>query len=382
MHDSYKLSVVNVTSIILIVRTYIGTATQILTIPDIVDYTIIILGICLCLIQIIARKYSRRELTVLAVAGVLILVSALKSKEYTIFYTFLMILLIGKKDLKTFLRRFLKLSICLVMLVTTVYSVELLLGIARLSTKSGIMTFTGGYSTGNVFGFICFWLISLYIYIEYDWLALKKIFFFCVLQFALAYIAGCKTVMVMAAISLVGLLFLKKNWLGERLLTHITKWIFFVVGVMYFGVIQIFSQASGRFFWIVFVIDNFLTGRIRNSALLYDIYGFSVIGQRIQKGNVEFNEFYRLTRVTVDGMYPLLFLQVGIVVFILLSIAFFMISRRHRVTKVEMFFIIMFVFSGLSEMFVANGIMCFPLLFLGRAIYETNEENSLDYGGS
>lgn len=369
MRNSYKWSVVNVASILLIVRAYVGSATQIFTIPDFIDYTVIILGIFMCLMLIIVRKYNQRELAVLAIVGLLILVSALKSKEYTIFYTFLMILLIGDKDLKYFLKKYLRLSIFLVLLVVAIYCVKLLLGDVSLSAKSGLATFTGGYSTGNVFAFICFWLVSLYIYVEFERLRIVRTFLLCVLQFVLAYIAGCKTVMALSAINFVGLFLLKNNLLGEKLLSHVTRWMFFVVGIIYYGAIQIYSQAAGKLYGVVYVVDIFLTGRIRNSALLYDKYGFSIIGQYVQKGNVDFDEYYRLTRATIDGIYPLLFLQAGLVIFLLLSVAFFMISKKNKCSNLEMFFIIVFVFSGLSEMFVANGIICFPLLFLGRAIY-------------
>lgn len=381
MRDLHKCSVINVAAILLIVRAYIGSATQIFTIPDFIDYIVIILGIFLCLIQIIVRKYKQQELVTLAIVGLLILISALKSKEYTIFYTFLMILLIGEKELRYFLKRYLRFSIFLVSLVAAIYCVELLLGNVSLSVKSGLTTFTGGYATGNVFAFICFWLISSYIYVEFERLGIRRTFLLCILQFILAYIAGCKTVMALSVINFLGLYLLKSNLIKKKLLSYVTRWLFFVVGIIYYGAIQIYSQAAGNLYWIVYVVDNFLTGRIRNSALLYDKYGFSVLGQYIRKGTVNFDEHYKLTRVTVDGIYPLLFLQVGLVIFLLFSIAFFIISKKDKCTNLEMFFIFMFVLSGLSEMFVANGIICFPLLLLGRVVYISKRKTS-ELGGT
>lgn len=377
MHNSTRWTALNVTSVLLILRAYIGSATQLFTIPDYIDYFIILLCIILCFMQVLVRRYPIGELVPLFVTSLIVLISALLSREYTVFYSLMMILLIGRTDVKEYLRKYQKTRVILFSLIVLLYTLELMTGVIEISFKRNRATFTGGFATGNAFAFLCFWLISSEIYINFEKKSNWNLIVLCIFQFLFSYIAACKTAMLLAILNCFFLLILKNYRVPERIITIACRWMFPVLGILYLAATIIFARGSGKLYTLVYMIDYALTGRIRNTAYLYEKYGFTVLGQQIEKGAIEYNDYYRLTRATVDGVYPLLFLQIGLIVFVLISVAFVLVNKRYYISKLDCYFLILLVLSGLSEMFVANSIICFPFLLLGGAIFRKQKKPQL-----
>lgn len=372
MSNSYKSSVLNVASIVLLTRMYVGAATQIFAIPDFLDKSLVVFCAILCAIQISVRKYNKLEFIGLFFFGIIIVISAILSKEYTFLYTFMLVLLIGKNSVKSFLSYYFRYCAALLISINIIYVAGLALGMVELSIKNGQNCFTGGFATGNAYAFIVFWLVSLYLYIHFDDCKIGHIIGFTVLSFLISYISLCKTVMVLSIINGIAITLLKNGWYPKKILEFLARWLFPVLGVAYCSAITIFANKMGSNYAAVFAIDHFLTGRIRNAAYYYEKFGFTFWGREISKGAISYDDYYRLTSVTIDGLYPLLFLQVGFCMFILLCLAFVLVKKNKEVGRVELYFLIVYVIFGLSEMFVANGIICFPLLIFAGILFNKN----------
>ena len=214
-------------------------------------------------------------------------------------------------------------------------------GVLDISFKGKQAMFTGGFATGNVFAFMCFWLISSEIYINFEKKSNWGLIVLCAFQFLFSYIAASKTGMLLAILNCVFLLIMKNFRVPDRIITIGCRWLFPVLGILYLVATIVFARSSGKLYTLVYMIDHALTGRIRNTAYLYEKYGFTVIGQQIEKGAIEYNDYYRLTKATVDGVFPLLFLQLGLIVFVMISVAFVLINKRYYISKLDCYFLIL-----------------------------------------
>ena len=152
------------------------------------------------------------------------------------------------------------------------------------------------------------------------------------------------------------------------------------MGALYYACVSIFYSGSGALYYTVYFVDNFLTGRIRNTAYLVSKYGVTIWGNYVQKGTIEYDTYYQLTRATVDGGYALLFLQAGVVYFILISIGFVLLYKKYKCDDFEIWTICLFIVYNLSEVFVMNAFICFPVLLLGKVIFD-REKYGIDIQG-
>lgn len=370
----------NVAVILMILRMFLGSATKIFTIPDVVDWTIILVSAILIVIDFINRQlYSKKELTLVTLVSLVTIVSAFLSGEFTLMYSVLLIFAVGREDITEFLKGFLPLKVFLVILIILLYIAGIAFGSIAISTKNGFSSFTGGFETGNVFAFVIFWLVMEYMYTKRHDLSIPKIILCSLMQLFVARISGCKTVLCLSIISCIVLIFLQFRKM-PKVGTLFSRFGFVIVGALYYACVSIFYSGSGALYYTVYFVDNFLTGRIRNTAYLVSKYGVTIWGNYVQKGTIEYDTYYQLTRATVDGGYALLFLQAGVVYFILISIGFVLLYKKYKCDDFEIWTICLFIVYNLSEVFVMNAFICFPVLLLGKVIFD-REKYGIDIQG-
>ena len=366
-------SIRNVAVILMILRMFLGSATKIFSIPDVVDWTIILLSTILIVIDFLCRQlYSKKELILVILISLVAIISAYLSGEFTLLYSVLLIFVVGRENITDFLKRFLPLKVFLMVLIVLLYIAGIAFGSIAISTKNGLTSFTGGFETGNVFAFVIFWLVMEYMYTRRNDLSIPRIFLCSLFQLFIARISGCKTVLYLSIISCIVLIVLQFRKM-PKVGTIFSRFGFVIVGALYYSSVLIFYSGSGILYYAVYYIDNFLTGRIRNTAYLVSKYGVTIWGNYVQKGTIDYDTYYQLTRVTVDGGYALLFLQAGVISFILISFGFILLHKKYKCDDFEIWIICLFIVYNLSEVFVMNAFICFPMLLLGKLIFNSEE---------
>ena len=119
-------------------------------------------------------------------------------------------------------------------------------------------------------------------------------------------------------------------------------------------------------------VDDLLSRRVSLGKVAIDEYGIAIIPQKISYNTiVQWEDKYTMYLV-LDSIYTRSAVSYGMLVLGLLILGFY--RKNQNITNKEAIFIIMFALTGITENYILNAYLCFPLLFLGTILYNKNEK--------
>lgn len=363
-----KISLYEVAIIIMTVKITLSILGRPFEIPEIVDTILIVFSLFIFILEYIVNfSYSLKDIILTAILASICLYTSIISKDYNMMITFLLIFSSKNKNFKKTLKYINITKIVLLISICIIYLIILIFRETGPVYKSNILTYTFGFTTANTFAMFCLWCMIEYTYLYFDYFNLKMCSILIFLSLLIGTFSKCKTFIILIFIWLIGLTIIKKNKCKGKLIQKVSQYFFIIIGVLYYVLVIQFYNRGGILYTLSTILDSMLTGRIRNTALLYQIYGITILGQKVNKGVVKWDSYYSLTSVTVDGAYAAFFVQVGIIYFILLSIGFYFLVKRGK--KIDALLVILYSLFSLSEMFSINAFFCFPVLLAGRFMF-------------
>ena len=122
-------------------------------------------------------------------------------------------------------------------------------------------------------------------------------------------------------------------------------------------------RKTGPFYNMVNILDKLLTGRIRQTAHIADLYGFTLIGHNVPIGeNVPYDPFYRISHLVCDGLFSRFLVCNGVIFTIIISVV---IWKYIKYNPKDSDIAILFSIYCVLEVHGSNVFMVYPLLIFG-----------------
>lgn len=361
-----KLDIYKVAIVIMSFRTVIVSATRLVDVPNIIDNLMIISSVLFSLMDFIYyRKYSFRKILIIFFLGLLCCYTSFKTMDYNLFVDYFFILSCVNHDFYKMLNIINRTKIIALISCTCMAVLFSLFGNPILTiTKNGLTTaYCFGFSHSNVYAELVFWCIVEYTFlliVNNRMVKLKKILIPFVIGLFVSHICVCRSAMAALLMWYIGIILSRKEKLPSYMLQKITRIIIPAIGVIYAVLVVIYANRSQS--EAVQYLNILFSGRIGITAKIYETTGISLLGKYVQRGAVDWDSYYLLNSVTIDGMYSSFMIQIGMLY--LFGLSFFNWKSSKLYSGIECVAIIIFSVYGVSEVAMLNGYYGFPLFLI------------------
>lgn len=215
------------------------------------------------------------------------------------------------------------------------------------------------------------WINLEYIYLKYEKIKPISFIFYLIISYGIYRITLSRTILIASIIFFI-LLFYEKYLNKKQLLVKISRFILPILSIIII---------SASFFYEKFPnvekLDDLLSRRVSLGKVAMDLYGITIIPQKVNyKYIVKWKDEYTM-KLVLDSIYTRSAVSYGLLFLGLLIYGFY--KKNREITNKEAIFIIMFAITGITENYILNAYICFPLLFLGRTFYSTQQKEGKEY---
>lgn len=330
------------------------------------------------MIQIVfLQKYSLREICLISVITVPIIVSAVLSTNFFALSTWLFIVAAKETEFERIVHTAYRVLIIMIPLVI----VFNLFGMIEdyTITRNGMIRYSLGFSHPNQLGLRVFQLVACHCYINrnqlkfinYIYIFAAAVFLYVVPNSQTAYICVLAMLLLLFIYK-----FLNKYWIAAL---EFYKNCMVVISVL-FNLLSVFwSLIDLNGHPVIKQINTLLSIRFSSCNRVFQIYGISILGQRIYVTSTERNLVGITTRLFLDNAYMALLLRFGVIVYCIFSLAFIalLIYCKRKEQILLLIILVVYALYGVME----NGLFLTShnifLLMFADVLYEklSNEKN-------
>lgn len=224
----------------------------------------------------------------------------------------------------------------------------------------------------NTCAMLFLWVIFEYMYLNYEKLSFNKFLISSLFFGVIIYLTKSKTSIIVYVLLWL-LIWQNKRKCIKKLVGFFSKYGYIILSAFFAFVTVNYNNLS-----FSRILNTFLTGRLAGAAKTYSTNGFTLFGQYLELGKkIEWDPIYRVTSIWLENAYSMMFLNFGIVYAILIAIALWYAS--DYLTHKDKIFVCAMLIYGISESYIVNIFLCFPLLIVASAIYNKREYLKKNY---
>lgn len=336
--------------------------------PEFVDSAMTALATVVLFFAMIRHKYSKKNLILFLLIGLIVLYSTICSGNYGLLITVITCMAAYREDFNSVIKCIFTTELIFFLIHTGFAVVLNLLGfisIRMVSTSRGFR-YNFGFGHPNTFSIYFLNLVVMWTWLYYFSKNNKRKYLLCMLALTIAvYFFTDTRTMLFGAIVFYGLLLtvsdghIKHKWLTicAGIINPICCFAMIATSVMYASQLK----SSNKNLLIV-ALDYLLSSRIRLGAYGFANYGLTLFGQDLSGRTVVWDQYWKLNGHTFDDVYTYCAMNIGIVWLILIIVLFYKLAKKSY-DKVNIF-IILWALYGVSEVHVLNGYMFFPIFMV------------------
>ena len=295
-------------------------------------------------------------------------------KEYTLFFTLIFTISASNFEFNNVLKYVHKIKLFFLIFITFASLLLLSFGVLKFVEDGGKNTFSFGFSHRNIFSGNVLWLIieSFYLRKKINY----KFYLISMLISLFVYIFTKSDIYLVIIVILIILSLFFKYLKMSSLVKKNIGFSFIAFGI--FIMIAIFSikdrTSISSFF--LYLDDLVFNSRLKLAAKTFELSGqsfFSFFGFKTIRGEIERDQYYGLTSLTIDGLYISLLLQYGFVWLLFFSFLFYKTAVKGN-SKVN---IVLFCFAvySLAEMHCLDALFSFPTTLILLSIVGIQRES-------
>lgn len=348
--------------------------------PTLVDNLLTLIFIISMLYIILYNSYTLVALISIILLGVIISYTYLKTNNYYIIASFLLIFAIKNIDLNRTLKlmyttKFIFLSIHIIAyFIALVYFPDSILYVYRNGVKR--QNFFIGHP--NTFAMIAYWCMFEFVYVKYKKLQDFHFVLFIILSYLVKYYTDSNTGFFISTFVIIAIFLDKKNIHIEKVIIRFLAKYSFAFFSIFFSLITIFySNLSGIALELYNKLNKYLTDRLIYGAFAYDKYELTFFGKSLYFDDKIQWHTYWFDGMTFDNTFLWLLVAFGIFYLVILSIGFYLFSKNA--SNIQCIFVVAYIFYAIMESYVLNAVFCFPLLFLGLFVFNNQKSNTIKY---
>lgn len=340
--------------------------------PEIVDSIFILSFLGLLVWKMAKQVYTKWQVCLLVPLMILCVISCVKMSFFYLIFTIFSIVGIQDVDLECTMKKSSKLKIYILLIHIIVYFACMVVA-PSLVTYSyrtvGEPRYTFFLGHANTAGMYILWAIIEFWYAFYNKISVIQIWLLWSLILITYVFTDSNTGMIVGTIVALMLTVVKCSKSQEhRIIKFFAKYLFAIMSMLFILTTVVYTKLSGGLLIAYKIFDKMLTGRLMYGACAYDLKGFSIIGkQLIFPRKFYWHEKWMDTMVFDNG-YIWLFVSYGLVFMILIALGFMLINRR--ITTLDAIMVVAYCLYGVMENYILNSVLCFPILLIGKYIYE------------
>lgn len=259
-----------------------------------------------------------------------------------------------------------------------IYVVDDVIGIEMVenfirNTNNGIVKRESFYFVHpNTFSAFCVWTVLMRSYLKFDKLKILDYIFIASTAFFVYYFPNSRTDGIILIIAIMIILIYKKLSKNNKKIIKFSKICCIIPYIcLIFTIITTFLYGKNN---IIYKLDKVFSGRIVCSRVIYEEYGFSMFGQKMDiLQNPKYFEDYDVYDIYIDNTYTKLVFNNGIVVCGMFLYLYTKTMKNNSRSSILIFLTILSVY-GLMETTMLIPYLSFPLYFMRDYIFKDRRE--------
>ncbi|MDO5292481.1 MAG: hypothetical protein Q4F05_06995 [bacterium] len=344
--------------------------------PEWVDTMLLLLFFGVIIAKLGMQSYTKKQILSFTFFGLICIYTCFKMKYFYLIFSFLGIIAVQNVNLKDVMKYTSYTKTVMILIHVIGYILATLTHSSKvyLVVRNGVARHFFFLGHPNTFSMYVLWASLEYLYAKYDEIKTPKIMFVYGINLLTYYFTNSNTGLM---VSTLVVFFILLDKMGKKKIVSIigpmSKYSFAIFSVFFPGLCVMYTRLSGTMLEFYNSLNEFFTGRLLYGAYVYDVYGLSILGKVIKFPEKSHWRGHWLDTMVFDNAYIWLFVMYGSVYLVILSVAFILIAKKT--TTQEKIFIVGLALYGIMEAYVINASSAFPLLFIGKYIYDQRKNN-------
>lgn len=356
----------------IIVTKLILAYSEVLPVPEFLNSIMNYAFIALMLLVILCKFNSRLKVKYLwlLVFVALAMYSSMQTKNYILLYSALGIAAIkgmDRKDLIAIIRTsfytkifWLSLHFILFVMLMVLAPHEVVYSVIGDEVRYRILL-----SQPNTCAMLFLWMLIEYTYLNFNKLSIQSFLLCTIIYTTVMCLTKSKTSIVIYVLLWIMILF-KNSANLNKITRFVSKYGFILLTIVFAYLTVMYAQLP-----FARELNEALTGRLAGAAKVYSMSGFTILGQYLSLGTTfEWDSFYGVTSIWLENTYTMLLLNLG-AIFAIIFAAMLWKAADILFSKDRIYICLMLVY-GITESYIIDIFLCFPLLIAAWAILDTN----------
>lgn len=369
--NQYQLFCINV--VLLVLADWMQSSRLFQNIPFVVvvfKYSALLLGILAFILEY-KKGLNIKETAKLCFLILLSLLTCLKTRNMSYLLIVLIIIIAKGVHVDDFIKINFKVSVICAIIQISLWILNCFVNLGFPIYENAIERRIGFlYNHPNMAAVKLGWMIIMWLWLRWD-IAQKKDYVIAAIATGLLYYTtrsdGCVLIYVFIL-----LMILKNKPTIRRMVLFWGKYIFFLIGIVS-CYLSVHFIGYGKSSQVSQYLDVFFSKRFAMAYLAIKDTGMTLLGQVISTEHdwEGVNTLFHFGNYTIDCLYIYLFVAVGLVWFVLISLGFYNLLKKSKSYKYAVV-VIVFSLYALIELHCLYLPKCFALLLLKDCIFDSN----------
>lgn len=324
-------------------------------------------------IKMILQKYSKREMIITIISGVISCLVGIITKEYGSIYLYFIIF--ASKNIK--IKNIVKISfitITILLLFSMIkYGIDSIFKeVPIIYRNTGEARFTFYLNHPNIVAGLITWIAAQYIYLRFEKIGIKDYLVLFIIFSVVYYFTLSRTAYI-TSILLIVLTIISKIKLKKNYIAYVAKYSFVVLAILTIGLGYMYNSCKEYRF--MKEAENFVSGRISLLSLALDKYGVSIFPRKIDLTQEEKWVSGRQDELYLDSLYSRIYVKYGIIY--LVWIMYISVHLNKNMNNKNAIFILLFAVIACMERYMLLPVIGFSLLFFRDFLWEEEKSKKI-----
>lgn len=356
----------------LFILKYLFGASVIMPLPGIIDRLTNYVFMALILIKIAFQRYTVKQIIGFTVILALCVYSSISARYMSPLLSLLLLVALQDTDLRTVLKFGYRLKAIIIIIHVVCYIALIIFSPDSITFlhRGGVERHSFLLTHPNLFTTIVVWTCLEYIYVNYDKLRVMHVVMIMLINVVFFLYTDSRSGFYTLILVIALIVFDKLRFRPAAALTSsFARFGFGICSLLCIALTVVYTPAlTGRIRDIWLLLNNMLTGRLLFGAYSYYTFGMTWLGRTLHTPAKVYYMGHWLDTVIIDNSYQWLMLVYGSVFLAAISAAFFFANKRF--SNIEKIVVVGYIIFALMENYTVNVAVCFPLLLIGKCIFE------------
>ena len=376
MHKNMELQqkLFNFSFVILTIKNMLDS-TNLFNRPEILDNIFLVVFFACILWKLSLQTYRLWMLPIFLILGLICIYTCMQVKYYYLIFSFVGIIAMQDVKLKEVIKYTAFTKTLLLCIHVFVYGVIFVLSPENihLIVRNGVARHYFLLGHPNTFSMYVLWNTFEYLYVYYEKIKKRHLLLLWSVNITFYLFTNSNTSFLVSTFTYFLVLLDKLEWKRfQHVLRLVSRNIFIWFALFFCGVSVFYTRFNGKLLEFYHILNEALTGRLLYGAYTYDVYGLTLFGRIITFPVKSYWRGFWFDTMVFDNSYIWLFTIYGSVYLIFIGLSLRWVGKYT--IKEEMLLIIAYCLYGVMESYIINAAICFPLLIIGKYLYDTNKK--------